>query len=76
MTEIPASAIREIGKMADVDGRTVRAGVDCDAVTIQIAHSLTARLSAAERDQFMRLLFDAERAAEAWAKEHAGAGDG
>jgi hypothetical protein len=58
-------AAREIGRLADAAGGTVRVGVDCDAVTIGGPRPI--RLDAAGRDLFTRLYFDAERAAEAWA---------
>jgi hypothetical protein len=62
----PVAPVREISRLADVDGATVRVGVDCDSVTIGGPRPI--RLDAAGRDLFSRLYFEAERAAEAWAK--------
>jgi len=76
MAEITTSAVREIGHVLDVDYRRVIVGHDCDAVTIQIAYGLVARFDASKRDEFTRLYFEAERQAEAWAKDHAGVSDG
>ena len=74
MPEIITSTAREIGRLHGANGHPVMVSVDRDAVTVWAP--LGAILGAAERDHFMRLFWQAEREAEAWAKEHAGAGDG
>jgi hypothetical protein len=62
--------VREVGQLRDTEGSLVVIGADCDAVTLQAGYGLTVRLDAAGRDLFMRHWCAAERAAEAWAKEH------
>jgi hypothetical protein len=58
-------AVRDIGRLEDIDGARIYIGADCDAVTIRGPRAI--RLAAAKRGEFMRLWMEAERAAEAWA---------
>ena len=66
MTSPSLPAVRQIARVTDVDGATVRVGVDCDAVTIGGPRPI--RLGPDEREQFSRAYFEAERQAEEWAK--------
>ena len=74
MPEIITSTAREIGRLHGANGHPVMVSVDRDAVTVWAP--LGAILDAAQREHFQRLFMQAEREAEAWATEHAGAGDG
>jgi hypothetical protein len=66
MTSPCVPAVREIARVADVDGSPVQVGVDCDAVTISGPRPV--RLGPDEREQFSRAYFEAERQAQEWAK--------
>ena len=66
---------RLIGHLNDARRHSVAISVDRDAVVIRRGGQ-DIRLRAAARDMFSRLYFQAEREADAWAKGHAGAGDG
>jgi hypothetical protein len=66
---------RLVGHLNDASGHSVAFSVDRDAVIIRRGGE-DMRLGPDERDLFSRRYFEAEAAAEEWAKEHAGAGDG
>jgi hypothetical protein len=76
MAEVTTSAVREIGQARDDQGHRLDMGSDRDAVTIMVAGCIKVILDAGQREHFQKLFQQAEWAAEAWAKEHAGAGDG
>ena len=78
MAETFASdAVRTVGSVEDVTGKRAVIGADCDAVTILVKRSpeVTLVLDAERREQFQRAFMEAERQAEAWQREHAGAAD-
>jgi hypothetical protein len=62
-------AVREIGDVLDVNGARITVTVDCDGV--KITGPKETMLGPAEREAYMRLLLDAEWAAENWAKNWA-----
>ena len=70
MPEIITSTVREIGHVVGASGYPVIISVDCDAVTVWAPREII--LDAGRREDFQRLFMQAEREAEAWAKEHAG----
>jgi hypothetical protein len=60
-------AVREVGRVADVFERTVIIGVDYDAVTITGPKDPV--IGAEVRDDFMKLLMQADTEAKAWAED-------
>jgi hypothetical protein len=74
MAEFTSTAIRPVGEIRDALGRGLAIGADCDAVVIAVPGIGVVYLDARQRDEFIRLYFEAERQAEAWAAEHAGGG--
>lgn len=64
-----ASPAREVGRLADAEGAKLVVGIDRDLVTIGMGQGFDWALGPAEREEFSRLYFEAERQAEA-------AGDG
>lgn len=74
MPETTTSAVREVGQVADTGGRMLHVGVDHGIVRLSGVHGVWS-LDATRREHFQRLFQQAEFAAEAWAKEHTGAGD-
>jgi hypothetical protein len=66
--------VREIGHVAAADGGTLRVGVDHGNVTIGRPLAAVWALTAADRDLFSRLYFDAEAEAEKWQQDNEEAG--
>ena len=61
---------RLVGHLNDASGNSVGFSVSRDQVVIRRG-GVNIRLSAAERDPFMRLFMQAERQAEAWTAQQA-----
>lgn len=70
MSEYTSAAIRQTGEIRDALGRSLAIGSDCDSVAIAIPGLGIIHLDARQREEFIRLYFEAERQAEAWATEH------
>lgn len=70
MSEYTSDAIRQTGEIRDALGRSLFTGSDCDAVVIWVPGNDPIYLDVPQRVELLRCLYDADRHARHWAREH------